>query len=188
MIKTKEELNYYLECDRVAMARKSNRPKLFGDEVWKFERVMRRLDYAVENHKIYSCILRLRYHQLGLKLGFQIPYNICGPGLALWHSGPIIIAMNAKIGKNCCILPCVNIGSNGGSSDAAEIGDNVYIAPGVKIIGKVRIGDNAAIGANAVVIHDVEKGVTVGGIPAKQISNNDSSSNIIKATEIVDAR
>jgi serine O-acetyltransferase len=31
------------------------------------------------------------------------------------------------------------------------IGDNVYIAPGAKVFGKIRIGDNVKIGANAMV-------------------------------------
>lgn len=186
MICSKEELSYYLECDRIALSKSRKRPRFYSDEEWKFERIMRRLDYADTNHRIISKLwLKFRYHRLGLKLGFSIPYNICGPGLALFHSGTIVIATGAKIGANCCIMPCVNIGANGGTSDAATVGDNVYIAPGVKIVGGVKIGDNAAIGANAVVVKDVEPGITVGGIPARKISDHDSSSNIIKATEII---
>lgn len=79
----------------------------------------------------------------------------------------------------------MNIGANAGSSKAANIGNNVYISPGAKIIGEVTIGDNAVIGANAVVVKDVPPSCTVGGVPAKIISENDSSKHLIKATEIV---
>jgi serine O-acetyltransferase len=54
------------------------------------------------------------------------------------------------------------------------IGDNVYIAPGAKIIGNIKIGNNCAVGANAVVVKDVLEGTTVGGIPAKVISDTGS--------------
>lgn len=48
------------------------------------------------------------------------------------------------------------------------------------------IADNVVIGANAVVTGNIkEAGITVGGIPAKKISNNDSSVHLIRATEIV---
>lgn len=54
---------------------------------------------------------------------------------------------------------------------SAVIKDNVYIiGPGVKIIGNITIESGAVIGANAVVTKDVPNGVTVGGIPAKVIS------------------
>ena len=64
-------------------------------------------------------------------------------------------------------------------------GNNVYIGPGAKIIGSIKIGNNSVIGANAVVTNDVPEGVTVGGIPARIISENDSSKHLIKATEII---
>lgn len=62
------------------------------------------------------------------------------------------------------------------------IGKNVFIGPGVKIIGAVIIGDNAQIGANAVVTKDVpDNGVAV-GIPAKviKILNNDEILDLTK--------
>lgn len=45
MIKSKKELAYYLECDRIALGRKSKKPGLFGDEIWKFQIFMRKYDY-----------------------------------------------------------------------------------------------------------------------------------------------
>ena len=59
----------------------------------------------------------------------------------------------------------------------------MYIAPGAKLFGGIIIGDNVTIGANSVVNIDVPSNVTVGGIPAKIISENDSSGLIVKGYE-----
>lgn len=125
-------------------------------------------------------IERFRFHRLSIKLGFSIPINVFGPGLAIVHYGTIVVANGAKIGANCRIHEGVTIGATNGSSKAAIIGDNVFIGSGAKIIGEVRISSNVAIAANAVVVRDVicENGCTVGGVPAKIISNNNSSANI----------
>lgn len=45
MIKSKQELNYYLECDRRSLCINRKSPRLWSDEVWKFQRSLRRLEY-----------------------------------------------------------------------------------------------------------------------------------------------
>jgi serine O-acetyltransferase len=60
------------------------------------------------------------------------------------------------------------------------IGDNVYIGPGAKIIGRVNMGSGVAIGANAVVTKDVPDNAVVVGVPAKVISYNGSKGYINK--------
>lgn len=119
------------------------------------------------------------------RFGFSIPCDVIGPGLSIVHYGTIVISQGCKIGSNCRIHAGVNIGANGGEFEAARIGNNVYIGPGAKIIGKIDIGDGVVIGANAVVNKDVPSGVTVGGIPAKVISNNNSDNHLIKATNLI---
>ena len=84
------------------------------------------------------------------------------------------------IGKNCRIQDGVTIGATNGSTCAPQIGNNVFIGSGAKIIGDIRIADDVAIGAQALVVKSIlESGITVGGIPAKKISNNDSHSNLL---------
>ena len=79
----------------------------------------------------------------------------------------------------------MNIGTTNGNKKAAKIGDNVYIGPGVKIVGDISIPDGTVIGANAVVNKSIyENGITVAGVPAKKISNKNSDIHLIKATEI----
>ncbi|WP_240619227.1 serine O-acetyltransferase [Chitinophaga costaii] len=102
-----------------------------------------------------------------MSLGFSIPINIFEEGLCIVHYGSIVASRHAKIGKNCTIHSCVNIG---GSSDrtAAKIGDNCFIGPGVKIFNTIEIGNNVKMGANAVVNKSFEDGnVVIAGTPAK---------------------
>lgn len=185
MIANKSELRYYLECDRIALGKKRKTPSFFGDEIWKYQICMRKLSFYENRGGVLKWYYRFKYHKLSLKLGFSIPHSNIGPGLALVHYGTIVISSECHIGNNCRIHAGVNIGANGGESKAANIGDNVYIGPGAKIIGNVNIGNQSVIGANAVVTKDVPDGVTVGGIPAKVISANDSSKHLINATAIV---
>lgn len=110
------------------------------------------------------------------KYNWTIPINVFSEGLAIVHVGTIVVSPKARIGKNCRIHVCVNIGSAWvkGVSGVPVIGDNVYIGPGAKIFGPITIGDNVAIGANSVVNSSFPSNCTIAGVPAKIISNNDS--------------
>jgi acetyltransferase-like isoleucine patch superfamily enzyme len=50
-----------------------------------------------------------------------------------------------------------------------QIGDDVWIGAGVKILMNARIGTGAVIGANAVVVGEVPPNAIVGGVPARVI-------------------
>ena len=99
-------------------------------------------------------------------------YTHIEPGLYIPHGGDIIIHPDVKLGKYCTISHGVTIGIGGREKNKGcpKIGEEVYIAPGAKIFGKISIANHVAIGANAVVTKDLpEKAVAV-GIPAKVIS------------------
>ena len=123
---------------------------------------------------------------MSVHLGFSIPINVFGPGLCIAHRGTIIINKNVRVGENCRIHACTNIGSNRNEASAPQIGNNVYIGPGAKIFGNILIADNIAIGANSVVNNSFyEKGISIAGIPAKKISTKGSDGIIVAATQIV---
>ena len=176
MITTKKELQYYLSQDAIALRCNKKHPHLFGDEVWKFQIVLRKAEYYTnlfrgsKKHLILHYIwYKYRLHNLSIKLGFSIPINVFGPGLSIAHPGTIVVNSKARVGKNCRIQEGVNIGATNGSQAAPQIGDNVFIGTGAKIIGDISIADDVAIGANAVVVKSItEKGVTYGGVPAKK--------------------
>ncbi len=148
---------------------------------------MRKLEYY-SNKRIKTIgyfIYKLKFHTHSIKLGFSIPINTIGPGLAIVHYGTIVISPFCRIGANCRIHAGVNVGSTSGKSESAKIGNNVYLGPGAKIIGGISIGDNVVVAAGAVVVRSVDSDVTVGGVPAVVISDNNSSNHLIKATELV---
>lgn len=78
----------------------------------------------------------------------------------------------ATIGANARINCDVVIGAKIGTPDQApQTGKNCYFAPDAKVFGNITIGDNVIIGANAVVVKDVGDNVSVGGVPARVLSN-----------------
>ncbi len=188
MINSKKQLKYFLERDKIALKKgNKSRPSIFGDEIWKFERTMRKLEYLSslkglkrKLHTVCYALTKLKYKKLSLKLGFSIPINVFKEGLSITHYGTIVVNSKARVGKNCRISEGVNIGATNGSDKAPRIGDNVFIGSGAKIIGDISIADNVQIGANAVVVKSITEQGTYGGIPAKKISDNSSILNLPK--------
>lgn len=180
MISSKSDYLDYLKCDKNQLKRKRKKPK-FNDYIWKYEILLRKCEYYTNCkkgliNKIVLLILKYKRGKLGLKCGFSIPLNVFGKGLAIAHIGTIVINENAKIGDNCRIHVGTNIGTSAGASDKTPIiGDNVYIGPGAKLFGDIKISSNIAIGANAVVNKSFEEqNISIGGIPAKKISEKGS--------------
>jgi len=183
-IDTKEKLNEYLKQDKLALGRNSDKPG-FTDEIWKFEILLRKLEYRLDSGKtggpsgIITRFYKLKFHKLSLKLGFTIPPHVFGPGLALPHYGTIVIHDEARVGRNCRVHDGVTIGATGGVRKSATIGDNVFLGSGCKIIGELTIADDVCIGAGAVVTKSItEPGTTWAGVPAVKVSDRDSHSNL----------
>lgn len=192
MIRSKKEYIFYLESDRIALGKSKLTWKikikefLIPSMIWKFQRSLRKMEYYrnVKNtgiiNKIIFLILTLKFRKLSLKLGFSIPINVFGPGLAIVHYGTIVVNHNASIGANCRIHASTNIGASGGTDKAPKIGDNVYIAPGAIIFGNISIPNNTAIGANAAVNRSfTEENTLIAGVPAKVVKKINIS-DIIK--------
>jgi serine O-acetyltransferase len=90
--------------------------------------------------------------------GIELPREAkIGPGLRISHFGGVIVSPFAVLGANCGIGNGVTIGlaGEGEKWGAPVIGDDVYIAAGAKVFGKIRVGNNVKIGANAVIHRDV---------------------------------
>jgi serine O-acetyltransferase len=110
---------------------------------------------------------------LSYKYGISIPASTrIGPGFYIGHFGDIVVNEACTIGRNCNISQGVTLGqaNRGERKGAPSLGDNVYIGPGAKVVGRVHVGSNVAIGANAVVTRDVPDNAVVGGIPAEVLS------------------
>lgn len=177
LIRSKKEYLYYLEADRIALKKKHKKPHLFGDDIWKYQRILRKLEYyenckTAKIWKPYINYLRYRLYKKGLQLGLTIPRNTFGPGLSIAHYGSIHVVDGTKVGANCRINPNVTIALGKG---APQLGNNIFIGAGAVIYGEVIIADGIAIGANSYVGRSfLEPNITIAGNPAKKISNNSS--------------
>lgn len=94
-----------------------------------------------------------------------------GPGLYFPHTQGTVIGAN-KIGENATIYHNVTFGAREididySSSSRPDIGNNVIIGAGAKILGPIVIGNNVRVGSNSVVVQNVPPGATVVGIPAR---------------------
>lgn len=175
MINSKEDLMYYLEEDKKALGIKAKKPWRFGADIWKFQIALRHIEYYTNVHcglltKFCKKYWFLRFYHYSMKLGFDIPVNVFGPGLNIHHWGCVVVNAWARVGKNCNLQQGVTIGMNVGGNASATIGDNVFLGSGAKIIGEVHIANGCIIGANAVVTKDfLEENSIIAGVPAKVI-------------------
>jgi serine O-acetyltransferase len=117
---------------------------------------------------------KLIYYLQYLLFNCSVPASCTiGLGTKFGYGGmAVILHARTKIGRNCIIGSCVTIGGKSGWYEVPEIGDNVEIHSGAKIVGPVRIGNNVIVGANAVVTKDIPDNCVVAGIPAKIIKEN----------------
>ena len=181
MITDKATYKYYLERDLKAY--QLERISFFNYwwiDCLRFQRRLRKIEYlnnVLRGNilcRFYQIILEITNHHLAVKLGFSIPKNVFGAGLCIVHYGTIVVSPQARVGENCRIHPSTSIGYYNG---APTIGNNVYIGPGAKLFGDITIGDNVTIGANAVVNSSFPNNISLGGVPAKIISDKSSIEN-----------
>ena len=147
--------------------------------IWEYIKALRYCEYHLNNegilHKICTKWYLFKLRRYARITGFQIHPNTIGPGVTIWHWGSIIINPKAKIGKNCTLNPMVIIGHKVPGEPAPQIGDNVFIGGGAKIIGNIKIGNNVTIAPNAVVVKNIPDNCIVGGVPAKIIRKRKSA-------------
>ncbi len=109
------------------------------------------------------------------KTGIEIhPGAKIGKGLFIDHGMGVVIGETTEIGDNCTIYQNVTLGgtkTNKGKRHPT-LGNNVLVGAGAKVLGSFKVGDDAKIGAGAVVIHEVPKGATFVGIPAREVKKS----------------
>ncbi|MDE6533594.1 MAG: serine acetyltransferase [Muribaculaceae bacterium] len=181
MILSKTDLKRFLDSDRKALNISRNKPRLFGDEIWRYQIALRKFEYYTNVKCFWGWILRTYWHLQhkiwGVRLGFTIPVNVVDEGLCLYHYGCVVISKYAKVGKWCKIHAGVNIGQNWTADESPVIGDNCFLSPGAKLFGQIRIGNNVVVGANAVVNRSFESdNITIAGVPAKIVKHSGSPS------------
>lgn len=179
MIKTSDDLKYYLLCDRLARGEARERPALVGDRLWKFQILYRKAEYHYNNrnrlwHKLAYVFSYARFRYLRDRLCSELPLNVFAEGLVIWHGQNIIVNDGVRVGRNFSISAGCCIGSAHGETPV--IGDNVEMTIGSRVLGGITVADDVTIGAGALVLKDIETPHTTwGGIPAKCISTKENS-------------
>ncbi len=92
------------------------------------------------------------------------PYATIGRGLNIYHGLSIVIGKNTVFGERCLICQGVTTGSG-----APQIGNNVKLWAGAKVMGNISIGDNSEVGANGVLLESLPANCIAVGVPATKI-------------------
>jgi serine O-acetyltransferase len=111
----------------------------------------------------------------GIELATGIALNRearLGDGFHLIHAGNTKIHPGVVMGERCGVMHDVTIGTNMERQGVPQIGNDVFIGCGAKILGPITVGDGARIAANSLVISDVPAGATAVGVPARMMLYN----------------
>ena len=130
--------------------------------------------------KPVSLLYKTLYKLIQVITGIELPCEVrVGKNFRIDHFGGIIISGFASFGDNCVIRDGVTVGLRRVDDPVApQIGNNVDIGTGAKVLGGITIGDNVVIGANAVVLEDVPPNSIAVGVPAKIKTREKYASNV----------
>ncbi len=125
--------------------------------------VFHRISHFLYIHKLLF-LARLN-SQLGrFFTGIEIhPGAKIGRRFFIDHGMGIVIGETATIGNDCTMYHNATLGGTGKDKHKRhpDIGNNVMIGAGAKILGPVIIGNNVKIGANSTVFKNIPDNVTV---------------------------
>jgi len=119
-------------------------------------------------HFLYKCkflFLARLISQLGrFFTGIEIhPGAQIGRRLFIDHGMGIVIGETATIGNDCTIYHNSTLGGTGKDKNKRhpDLGNNVMVGAGSKVLGPIKIGNNVKIGANATVLTNIPNNRTV---------------------------
>lgn len=115
-----------------------------------------------------SLVYRIAYKVVQIVTGIELPCEVpVGRGFVIEHAGGIVVSGFARFGERCRIRNGVVIGlARVDEPGAPQLGDDVDVGAGAKLLGPIRIGNRVCIGANAVVLCDVPDDHVAVGVPA----------------------
>lgn len=88
------------------------------------------------------------------------------------HGMGVVIGETATIGDDVTIYHGVTLGGVSMNQGVRhpQLGNDVIIGAGAKLLGPIKVGDGARVGSNAVVVDDVASRTTVVGVPAHPVA------------------
>lgn len=127
--------------------------------------IFHRLAHFLYIHRLY--FLARFISQAGrFFTGIEIhPGAKIGRRLFIDHGMGIVIGETASIGNDCTIYHDVTLGGTGKDTYKRhpDIGNNVMVGAGTKVLGPIKIGNNVKVGANSTILKNVPNDVTVVG-------------------------
>lgn len=122
-----------------------------------------RISHFLYRHKLF--FLARLISQIGrVFTGIEIhPGATIGKRLFIDHGMGIVIGETSTIGNDCTIYHNATLGGTGKDQNKRhpDLGNNVMVGAGAKILGPIKIGNNVKIGANSIVLKDIPDNVTV---------------------------
>lgn len=129
-------------------------------------------------YRFYSFFNRYRFYILSWPMYFWAriifsmdihPSAEIQPGVVIDHGIGVVIGETASVGTGSLIYHGVTLGAKNNclGKRHPQVGNNVVIGAGAKILGYVFVGNDVKIGANSVVLRDIPSMVTAAGVPAE---------------------
>ena len=146
-------------------------------EIGKYIIYCRKAGYYTNNCKgIFNLMLCVYYTRkkniMGQKVNIEFGPNEFGRRLRIYH-GNVVVNGYCKIGDDCSLYGSNCLGNKGTGydlKDVPQIGNNVSVGVGTKIIGNVKINDGISISSASLVNKDLsEKNALYAGVPVKFI-------------------
>lgn len=112
--------------------------------------------------------------------GIEIhPGAVVGRRVFIDHGMGCVIGETARVGDDVTLYHGVTLGGVSLEQEKRHptVGNGVIVGSGAQVLGPITVGDGAMIGANAVVLADVPPGVTMVGIPARQVMPRDRTAS-----------
>lgn len=119
--------------------------------------------------------LQTRFYWLAFRLietctGISLPKEaVIGGGLRIFHFGGIFVHPHARLGRHCTLRQGVTIGNKVEGGPAPVLEEGVELGAYAQVLGGVTLHAGCRVGAMSVVVHDVDAGVTVAGVPARPL-------------------
>jgi serine O-acetyltransferase len=158
--------------------------------IWRKDPALRGNPLRVLEVPLYASFWALAFHRVahvldavGLPLaprllsqiarfltGIEIhPGAVIGCGLFIDHGMGVVIGQTAVVGCGVVLFHGVTLGGVDARPGRRhpQLGDDVLVGAGAKILGAISVGSGAKIGAQSVVLTDVPPNATAVGIPAR---------------------
>jgi len=170
-----QDIQYKAQCFYGDSSRNSRLKVLFSDGtsaviLYRMGKYLQRIGLGI----IANFIFEMNKFFNGCVIGRNATF---GEGLILMHPLGVVINSGVKGMNKIVIESGVVIGAkdNGLPVRVPQLGSDIFIGSGAKILGGIQIGNRVKIGANSVVVKDVPDGATVVGIPGTIIKIEDEA-------------